>query len=159
MKISLVKINANNWRKALGLSITPQQQALSQIASNVQSIAEAYVDTNLVPYLILPAECNDPEPKHAPVGFAVIEITDDGIGFLLRLMIDQRYQRQGFGKAAIDEIIRRLKLNPNVQRIASSHRSENKPMASLLNKAGFVPWDVSHWSVKPDGEVYVTLPD
>lgn len=158
MTISLLSLNRENWQQALNLKITSEQQALSEIPPNVRSIAEAYVDRNLEPYLIYPPDCCDPEPKHGPIGFCVLEITDSGIGFLLRLMIDQNHQRQGYGKAAIAEIIRRMKLNPKVQRIAASHRPQNKPMSNLLSKAGFVPWDVSHWSVKAEGEVFVTLP-
>ena len=155
MKISLHNISRDNWQHALTLEIEPAQQAM--IAPNVQSIAEAYVDPTLHPSLIYPEGCCDPAPKSKPVGFLVYEIADCGVGFLLRLMIDREHQGQVFGRAAVIEVIRRLKLCPNVQRIATSHRPQNEAASHLFQSLGFVPWDTSHWTTKAEGEVFLTL--
>ena len=58
------------------------------------------------------------------VGFIMYELKG-GVGFILRLMIDRRHQRQGYGRAAVLEVIRRLKLIPEVQMIATSHQRGN----------------------------------
>ncbi len=155
MNISLHSINRDNWQHALNLEIEPAQQAM--IAPNVQSIAEAYVDPTLNPFLIYPAGCCDPVPKSDPVGFVVYEIADCGIGFLLRVMIGREYQGRGFGRAAVIEVIRRLKLCPKVQQIATSRRPQNDVASHLFHSLGFVPWDTSHWTTKAEGEVFLTL--
>ncbi|MGH8057144.1 MAG: GNAT family N-acetyltransferase [Candidatus Entotheonellia bacterium] len=50
-----------------------------------------------------------PTPTVPMMGFVMYEVTC-GVGFILRLMIDRKYQRQGYGRAALVEVIRRLKL-------------------------------------------------
>jgi diamine N-acetyltransferase len=55
------------------------------------------------------------------VGFTMYEITA-GVGFILRLTIDRKYQRQGYGQAAILEVIRHLNLYPEVELIARSYQ-------------------------------------
>ena len=72
-------------------------------------------------------------------------------------MIDEKYQRQGYGRAALLEVIRRLRLIPEVEMIGTSHRSENPVVARLFESVGFVPWDVEAEQRTP-GEVYLRLP-
>jgi diamine N-acetyltransferase len=42
-------------------------------------------------------------------------------------MIDRCYQRQGYARAAMVEVIRRLRLIPEVEMIATSHRRAHEP--------------------------------
>lgn len=124
----------------------------------MESIAEAYTDPGLRPLLIYPDGCNDPQPGDGPLGFLVYEVADCGVGFLLRLMIDHRRQRRGYGRAAVEEVVRRMRCEPVVQRIATSHRPDNEAASRLFRGLGFVEWDVSHWKVRAEGEVFLTLP-
>ena len=85
------------------------------------------------------------------------ELTD-AVGFILRLMIDEKYQRKGYGRAATIEIIRRLKLHPEVERIATSHVRENEAAARLYESLGFVDWE--HEELRGEaysGERYLIL--
>ncbi len=66
-----------------------------------------------------------------------------GVGNILRLMIDRAHQRQGYGRAAVVEAIRRLKLYPEVQLIATSHQRGNEASAQLFRNLGFMPWDIA----------------
>lgn len=157
MNVSLHRVNRDNWHLAIQLEVKPDQRP--DVATNVQSIAEAYVDSSLRPFLIYPSGCNDPEPRDGPVGFIAYEVADCGIGFILRLMIDHRYQGKGYGRAAVSEAIHRLRREPGVQRIATSHRSGNEAASRLYRKLGFVAWDVSHWKTKAEGDVFLTLPE
>jgi|GEM_PF-6950688 diamine N-acetyltransferase len=56
-------------------------------------------------------------------------------------MVDEKHQGKGYGKAAMLELIRRLKLHPEVEIIATSHLKTNKTAASLYKSLGFVDWD------------------
>ncbi|MDJ0689797.1 MAG: GNAT family N-acetyltransferase [Xenococcaceae cyanobacterium MO_188.B32] len=79
-----------------------------------------------------------------------------GVGFIMRLMIDEKYQRQGYGRATTIELIRRLKLCPNVEVIATSHLKENKIAARLYQSLGFRQWDISY-AISHPTEVYLKL--
>ena len=89
------------------------------------------------------------------VGFIMYELKG-GVGFILRLMIDRVHQRKGYARGAMVEVIRRLKLYPEVQMIATSHRRENVAMAQLCRSMGFVDWDIS-WAKENEGEVFLRL--
>ena len=83
---------------------------------------------------------------------------DCGVGLIIRLMIDRAHQRKGYGRAALPEIMRRLRLEPEVEMIVTSHRHDNAVVAALLRSLGFVPWELEGIALKP-GEVYLRLPD
>jgi len=89
------------------------------------------------------------------VGFTMYEVTA-GVGFILRLMIDRRYQRQGHGRAAMVEVIRRPRLYPEVELIATSHRRGNEAAAQLYRGLGFVDWDIE-WAKENEEEVFLRL--
>lgn len=78
--------------------------------------------------------------------------------FIMRLMIDEKYQGQGYGRATILEVVRRLKLHPDVEIIATSYRKGNKIAASLYQSLGFRQWSISY-AISHPTEVYVKLED
>lgn len=84
------------------------------------------------------------------------ELTD-AVGFILRLMIDEKFQRKGYGRAAMLEVIRRLKLYPEVERIATSHIRENEAAARLYEGLGFVDWEHELRGEGYSGERYLIL--
>ena len=75
------------------------------------------------------------KPEVPMVGFTMYELSA-GVGFIRRLMIDQRFQGKGYGRAAMLEVIRRLKLHPEVEMIATRHRRENEAAAKLYRSLG-----------------------
>ncbi|NOK62467.1 MAG: GNAT family N-acetyltransferase [Chloroflexi bacterium AL-W] len=56
------------------------------------------------------------------------------------------------------EVIRRLRLHPEAELIATSYRRENMVAARLYASLGFVPWDIA-WAIDHPTEVYVRLPE
>ena len=95
------------------------------------------------------------KPELPMVGFTMYELSAE-VGFIRRLMIDQRFQRKGYGRAAMLEVIRRLKLHPEVKIIATRHRRENEAAAQLYRSLGFVDWNIS-WAEDHASEVYLAL--
>ena len=154
-KVHLRKVTRENFRECIGLQVAESQKGL--IASNTQSLAEAYVDSNLFPLGIYnAAACGYLEQPEAPmIGFTMYEIAA-GVGFITRLMIDCKHQQQGYGKASMVEVIRRLKLYPEVEIIATSYRKENQIAAKLYQNLGFRQWNIS-WAISHPTEVYVKL--
>ena len=155
-KIHLRKVTRENFRECLNLQVSESQKEL--IATNTQSLAEAYVDSNLFPLAVYDAAaCGFEQPEIPVIGFTMYEIVA-GVGFIMRLMIDQQYQGQGYGKATLIEIIRRLKLCPEVEIIATSYLKENEIAAKLYRRLGFRRWDISY-AISHPTEIYVKLED
>ena len=82
---------------------------------------------------------------------------DCGVGSVLRLMIDRAHQRKGYGRATVLEVIRRLRLQPEVEMIVTSHRHDSAVAAALFRSLGFIPWELEGIALKP-GDVYLRLP-
>ncbi len=136
LKVSLRPITQKNLNECISLKVTDCQQNF--IASNVKSLAEAFVNPTLYPFGIYDAKAHY-QSNPIMVGFTMYEIVD-AVGFILRLMIDEKYQRKRYGRAAMIEVMRRLKLHPEVERIATSHQRQNKAAAKLYESLGFVEW-------------------
>jgi diamine N-acetyltransferase len=153
-EVSLHRININNYIECLDLGVEDAQVGL--VATNAKSLAEAYVNPSLVPLAIYDVAARGWERPEVPmVGFTMYELVA-GVGFILRLMIDRNYQRKGYGRAAMVEVIRRLKLQPEVEIIATSHKRGNEGAAKLYNSLGFVEWGI-RWAKQNESEIYLRL--
>ena len=127
------------------------------VTTNAKSLAEASNNQNLYPFAVYDYSVIGHENPTAPmIGFTMYEVTA-GVGFILRLMIASEFQRQGYGRAAMIEVIRRLNLYPEVQLIATSHLRENLAAEKLYRGLGFVPWDIE-WAAENPNEQYLMLP-
>lgn len=101
--VHLRSVTLDNFHECISLEVNESQKGL--VASNVKSLAEAYVNPNLFPLVIYDAAVTGYEKPQLPmVGFTMYEITA-GVGFILRLMIDRKYQRKGYGRAAMLKVI------------------------------------------------------
>ena len=152
----LRRITSENEAECLALSVDEPQARF--IASNARSLAQAKAHPALVPFAVYDGAARGyPTPGAPMVGFVMYEI-DCGVGLILRLMIDRAHQRKGYGRAALLEVMRRLRLEPEVEMIVTSHRHDNAVVAALFRSLGFVPWELEGIALKP-GEVYLRLPD
>lgn len=153
-KVHMRPITQTNLRECLNLRVDDTQ--ISFVASTAQSLAEAYVNPNLIPLAVYPIAARGYEqPDVAMVGFTMYELVA-GVGFILRLLIDRSAQQQGYGRATMIEVIRRLKLVPDVEIIATSYRRENVAAAQLYAGMGFVPWEIG-FATPDHADVYVRL--
>ena len=62
-----------------------------------------------------------------------------GVDFILRFMIDQRYQGRGYGRAGLQVLIAQISAQPGVQAIEISYDVANPVMAHLCTTLGFQP--------------------
>ena len=154
-EVHLRRINSENIFECLALQVADDQAQF--VASNAKSLAQAGVNPALVPLAIYDSAARGFEfsPPVPMVGFTVYELTA-GVGFILRLMVDKQHQRKGYGRAAMREVIRRLRLTPEVEMIATSYKRGNTAAAHLYESLGFVPWDIAYVQDNAD-EVYVCL--
>lgn len=152
--VHLRPVTKDSFDECISLNVAPHQANL--VASNMKSLAEAAVNANYYPLAIYDAAVRGHEQPNGPmVGFAMYEITA-GVGFIMRLMIDERYQRRGYGRAALLEVIRRLKLYPEVELITVSYLRQNVAAARLYESVGFVPWEVE-WAQNHPLDMYLKL--
>ncbi|MEL6158718.1 MAG: GNAT family N-acetyltransferase [Cyanobacteria bacterium J06627_32] len=153
-KVHLRRVTKDNLEACLELRVSDDQQPC--VATPEQSLAEAYVDPNLFPLAIYDvAACGYEQPDVPVIGFAMYEVVA-GVGFIMRLLIDEKYQRQGYGRATVTEIVRRLRLHPGVEVIATSHVKENQAAAKLYGSMGFRSWNISY-AVEHPTESYLKL--
>ncbi|MEA4939194.1 MAG: GNAT family N-acetyltransferase [Christensenella sp.] len=130
--LSLVEIDRHNYLSILDLSVSEEQRSF--VASNTYSLAQAFVQPECVPLALY--------VENKPVGFAMYCIDEsDREYWIYRLMIDQRHQGRGYGRAAMLLLIDRIRSEMDEQRhrIFISFEPENEVAKSLYESLGFVP--------------------
>lgn len=153
-RVHLRAITRANLSECLRLRVADDQRDF--VADNAKSLAEAYVDPNFTPLGIYDAAAlGHDQPPGPMVGFIMYEVSA-GIGFIERLMIGQQHQGKGYGAAAVREVLRRLRLTPGVELIATSHRRENAHAARFFRGLGFVEWDIE-WARQHATDLYLRL--
>jgi len=74
------------------------------------------------------------------VGFALVALEPhEQVWWICRLMIDRDAQGLGFGRAAMTQILERLKCTPGCDRVLIGHHPANKPAQRLYLSLGFRP--------------------
>lgn len=131
-QVSLKPITRENLFDVLNLEVKPEQRNL--VATNARSIALANYSENVFFKAIYADEI--------PVGF--IMLADPGkFGsnparyFLWRLMIDQKYQGNGYGKAALDLLVEYVRTRPNAEYLYGSYHAEELGPGKFYKRYGF----------------------
>ena len=131
MPIALREITRDNWRECIALSVAEGQEGF--VAPNIYSLAQAKVEPERVPLAIYDGD--------TMVGFVMYNDRPlpDGTFRLSRLMVDQRYQGRGYGRAASVEVIQRLRTIGDCQEILLDYAHDNVAAARLYGSLGFQP--------------------
>lgn len=141
--VTLQEISADNWLECLRLQLTDEQQDL--VASNAFSLVQASYNSDCFPLAIYQEE--------TMVGFLMWGRNDCGQYWIMRLMIDYRYQGQGYGKAALESAIALLHQKPDCHEIFIDYVEGNIIAEKLYRSLGFVPT-----GEKNDREIIMRLP-
>jgi len=97
MNISVKEITSENWTQAIKLKVTDDQAKF--VASNAVSIAQSKFHSFL--------ECYGIYNDDTMIGFAAFGINpQDDAAWIARYMIDWNYQRQGYGMAGLEVLLR-----------------------------------------------------
>lgn len=128
MHVTLHDITPANWQECINLRLPPRQSDL--LASNLYSLAEAYVEPQLQPRAIYAG--------NRMIGFVMYEYdADDGCYWIPRFMIDIRYQGQGYGKAAIQAVLDELHDQRPDTPVLLSITPDNEVARNLYLSLGF----------------------
>jgi diamine N-acetyltransferase len=132
--ITLREITRDNWRTCVALSVAPDQQRF--VASNAKSLLQYFyqdpTDT-FVPFGIYDGD--------TMVGFTMYGQSDlDGRTFweIWRLMVDERYQRKGYGRAALLQMIALMRDRLRMNEIYIMFLLDNSAAQTLYESVGFV---------------------
>ncbi len=128
--ITLRPITRENFRACIDLKTTPEQEPF--VATNVVSIAQAYVEPAFVPRAIYDDE--------TLVGFLMYgRDAETGADWIFRLMIGAEYQGRGYGRAALQQALGLLRRQPDSKEILISYMPENIGAERMYASLGFVP--------------------
>ena len=136
MSVSLQPVNAENWRALVQLKVKEDQSHF--VATNLHSIAEAqfgFEDEghwNSYPFGVYNGE--------EPVGFLMYAANPAHSKiqvFIMRLMIDEKFQGKGYGRDAIQSLLRTLKENQDFRVAAISYAPDNLGAKKLYASLGF----------------------
>jgi diamine N-acetyltransferase len=128
MSVSLREITPKNFKDCIDLKVADDQ--INFVASNVKSIAQAKIYPAANPFAVY--------AEDEMVGFVMYGFDEDDDHYYLgRLMIDEKYQGKGYGKAATLEVIERLKQVGDCREIFLSFVPENTGAEKLYSSVGF----------------------
>jgi diamine N-acetyltransferase len=128
MTIALRPVDKDNFRQCIGLDVYPEQSDF--VGSNVVSIAESKVYPHRVPLGVY----NDDEL----VGFVMYSRSRKTLRYwIVRLMIDARWQGKGYGKAATRALIDLMKGCADCSEIFLCVVPENTFAQKLYSDLGF----------------------
>jgi diamine N-acetyltransferase len=130
--ISLRELSHENLESVLILEVTEKQKAFYP-RSNAESIAEGYYPADDDPVWMRVIYAGE-----IPVGFLMTsEAPPQGEYFLWRIMIDARYQSEGYAAQAVGHLIARIKGTPNGKSLVTSHVKGNEQAGRFFEKLGF----------------------
>ncbi|MCE5200386.1 MAG: GNAT family N-acetyltransferase [Armatimonadota bacterium] len=127
-KVVLREINKEIWPRCMELTLKLEQGGL--VAPNFYRVHEFKAEPQFIQVAIFDGE--------EMVGYAMYGVDpDDGKYWIYRLMIDIDHQRMGYGKAALEEIIKVLSDQPGCDEIFVGYRPENFVAHAMYLSAGF----------------------
>lgn len=133
----MVKINSENWREALELSVNIEQQKF--VASITPPVAIALAKAYIRPdgRVVEPYGISD---KVQLLGFFNLHYTpgSEEDYWIFHFFIDEKFQRSGVGSKALTELIRHLKnAHPSCQRLRLTVDPQNHAGKLFYKKLGF----------------------
>ena len=136
MPVTLQAVTVNNWQALTALQVAPDQAAW--VAPNHVSLLEATYgfDGDLAHLILVPvaiyADAN-------PVGLLLYNTAPTYERFfIMRLMIDQERQGNGYGRAALTQLLALMRAYPQAKEVAISYNQGNQPAQRLYASCGFI---------------------
>ena len=131
--VSLRPLSESNREAVEALRVSPrQEQYVSSVADSVREAAE-HPDAHALYWAVY--------AEDTPVGFVMIA---DEVGrpeyipqYLWKLLIDERYQRKGFGTATLDLVVEYFRGRPGVEVLNTSAAQGDGSPITFYERYGF----------------------
>ena len=128
MNVTLREITPENFKDCINLKVADQQKTF--VAPNVTSIAQSKIYPTVEPFAVYADD--------ELVGFVMFGLDlDDNRYYLVRLMIDEKFQGRGYGKSATLAVIEKMKRVDDCNEIYLSFVPENTGAQRLYESVGF----------------------
>lgn len=131
--IRLELVNKDNFDQVLDLEVAPKDKR--RVASVEYSLAQAWVyrdSEDLFPYAVKSGQLT--------VGFLLLSYQPmENSYYIWRLLIDQKYQNQSFGKEVIRQVLQRARDDQQCHKVTVNYVIGNHKMRYILEKFGFQP--------------------
>ncbi|WP_078595817.1 GNAT family N-acetyltransferase [Evansella clarkii] len=129
MAVQLRQVTIDNWEECISLKVGSGQKGF--VASNMYSLVQSRYETSYVPLAVY----SDTQM----VGFVMYgKDPEDGIYWMVRLMIDEKHQGKGFGREAVLKTLGLIKGLPDCSPyIITSFVPENLTAGQLYQSVGF----------------------
>jgi diamine N-acetyltransferase len=134
--IRLERVTRENWQQVITLDIADEQRRFLETPSVLYAVAEVQFHPTYTAYALYDVE--------TLVGFAIYgHLPEDGTKWWIPLLIiDQRYQGKGYGRAAMQAIIKAVREGaPDCREIALNYKPDNTVAERLYLSAGFEKTD------------------
>ncbi|MBI5936081.1 MAG: GNAT family N-acetyltransferase [Chloroflexi bacterium] len=129
-------VDKANWRALIKLDVHEAQKEF--VASNLYSIAESQFGFDFEghwDYLAFGIYDND-----TPVGFLMYGLNlahPARQAFITRLMVDEKFQGQGFGRFGMEKMLEIFRTDARVKEVGISYEPENDVARKLYANCGF----------------------
>ena len=137
MSLSIRPVTTDNWLALIKLQVREDQRDF--VASNVFSIAQAQFGDNYEGHWDLhPFGIYD---NDEPVGFLMFGYNFEHPryqAFILRLMVDEKYQGKGFGRFGMEKLLEAFRVEERVREVGISYDPQNEAARKLYASLGFV---------------------
>ena len=141
--IRLVSVTGANRPLVAALEVAPDQ--MDFVAGNAESLDEAETDADARPRVVMVGD--------RVVGFLMYEApADDDEARIYRFMIDRAHQGQGYGKAALREVLDEIMRLGHIGHVSICYEPGNDAARRLYRAAGFVEEGLDE-----DGEMIADL--
>jgi diamine N-acetyltransferase len=136
MTVTLRDIDRENFGRCIKLEVNEDQKSF--VSPNVFSLAQSKVLTTYLTQAVYDGE--------EMVGFVMYGWDEEeNCHSLARLMVDRNHQGKGYGRAATEAVIERLRAEPGCRQIVLSVNPANASAQALYASLGFVKTgEVSH---------------
>lgn len=141
--VTLREITSETLHPILRLQVADHQKNF--VAPNSVSIAEAYFEPV--------AWFRGIYADETPVGFVMVYDNAEKPEYVLwRFMIDQRYQRMGFGGRALQQVMEYVRTRPGAKTLLTSYVPGDDNAGPFYESLGFV-----HTGEEDDGELVMKV--
>jgi diamine N-acetyltransferase len=128
VSVELRPVTKANFGSVIDLEVSQDQ--INFVASNLYSIAESKVYPECTPLVIYANE--------TPVGFLMYAFDNkDDSYWICRLMIDRYFQGKGYGREAMQLVVKEIQKRPNTDHVKLSINPSNQAAEKLYEQLGF----------------------